>query len=58
MQFLYPKKRRARSENAALRSPPMRGASRFTEKDLQRIADVLNSTYRGGFTLNDTGEEI
>ena len=30
----------------------------FTEKDLQRIGDVLNCTYRGGFTLNDTGEEI
>ena len=30
----------------------------FTEKDLQRIAEVLNCTYNAGFTLNDTGEEI
>ena len=30
----------------------------FTEKDLQRIAEVLNCTFKAGFTLNDTGEEI
>ena len=30
----------------------------FTEKDLQRIAEALNCTFKAGFTLNDTGEEI
>jgi len=30
----------------------------FTDKDLQRIADVLDCTFKAGFTLNDTGEEI
>ena len=30
----------------------------FTDKDLQRIAKVLNCTFKAGFTLNDTGEEI
>ena len=30
----------------------------FTDKDLQRIAEVLNCTFRAGFVLNDTGEEI
>ena len=30
----------------------------FTEKDLQRIAEILNCTFNAGFTLNDTGEEI
>jgi len=30
----------------------------FTDKDLQRIAEVLDCTFKAGFTLNDTGEEI
>jgi len=30
----------------------------FTDKDLRRIAEVLNCTFRAGFVLNDTGEEI
>ena len=30
----------------------------FTEKDLQRIAEVLNCTFEARFRLNDTGEEI
>jgi transcriptional regulator with XRE-family HTH domain len=30
----------------------------FTDKDLQRIAEVLNCTFVSGFRLNDTGEEI
>jgi hypothetical protein len=30
----------------------------FTDKDLQRIAEVMNCTFKAGFTLNDTGEEI
>jgi len=30
----------------------------FTDQDLQRIAEVLNCTFKAGFTLNDTGEEI
>ena len=30
----------------------------FTESDLCKIAQVLNCTYKAGFTLNDTGEEI
>ena len=30
----------------------------FTDKDLQRIAKVLDCTFKAGFTLNDTGEEI
>jgi DNA-binding Xre family transcriptional regulator len=30
----------------------------FTDKDLQRIAEVLNCTFKAGFTLNDTGGEI
>jgi transcriptional regulator with XRE-family HTH domain len=30
----------------------------FSAKDLQRIADVLNCSYQGTFTLNDTGEEV
>ena len=30
----------------------------FTDNDLQRIAEVLNCTFKAGFVLNDTGEEI
>ena len=30
----------------------------FTEKDLQRIAKVLDCTFKTSFVLNDTGEEI
>ena len=30
----------------------------FTEKDLKRVAEVLNCKYKAGFVLNDTGEEI
>jgi DNA-binding Xre family transcriptional regulator len=30
----------------------------FSEIDLRRIAEVLDCTYRAGFVLNDTGEEI
>ena len=30
----------------------------FTEGDLRRIAEVLDCTFRAGFVLNDTGEEI
>ena len=30
----------------------------FTDNDLQRIAEALNCTFKVGFVLNDTGEEI
>ena len=30
----------------------------FTEKDLQKIANVLNCSYKATFILNDTGEQI
>ena len=30
----------------------------FTEADLRRIAEVLDCTYKAGFKMNDTGEEI
>jgi len=30
----------------------------FTERDLKRIADVLNCTFKAEFTLNDNGEEM
>ena len=30
----------------------------FTEADLRRIAEVMDCTFKAGFTLNDTGEEI
>lgn len=30
----------------------------FTEKELIQIAAALGCTYRAGFTLNDTNEEI
>ena len=30
----------------------------FTDNDLQRIAEVLDCTFKAGFVLNDTGEEI
>jgi transcriptional regulator with XRE-family HTH domain len=30
----------------------------FTDKDLQRVAEVLDCTFKAGFILNDTGEEI
>ncbi|MDR0475918.1 MAG: hypothetical protein LBH43_19910 [Treponema sp.] len=30
----------------------------FTDKDLQRIAEVLSCTFKAGFALNGTGEEI
>jgi transcriptional regulator with XRE-family HTH domain len=30
----------------------------FTEKDLCRIAEVLNCTFETVFKMNDTGEEI
>jgi transcriptional regulator with XRE-family HTH domain len=28
----------------------------FTEKDLYKIAEILNCTYTAGFKMNDTGE--
>jgi DNA-binding Xre family transcriptional regulator len=30
----------------------------FTDKDLRKIAEVLDCTFKAGFVLNDTGEEI
>jgi transcriptional regulator with XRE-family HTH domain len=30
----------------------------FTERDLRKIAGVLNCTFKPGFVLNDTGEEL
>ena len=30
----------------------------FTENDLHRIAEVLNCTFKAGFTMNDTEEKI
>ena len=30
----------------------------FTEKDLIKIAEVLNCTFEASFTMNDTGEKI
>ena len=30
----------------------------FTESDLKRIAEVLDCTFKAGFVLNETGEEI
>jgi transcriptional regulator with XRE-family HTH domain len=30
----------------------------FTDRDLQKIAEVLNCTFKANFILNDTGEEI
>ena len=30
----------------------------FSEKELMRIASVLDCTYHASFTMNDTGEEI
>ena len=30
----------------------------FTDKDLQRIAEVLDCTFKASFVLNDSGEEI
>ena len=30
----------------------------FNEADLKQIAEVLNCTFKAGFILNDTGEEI
>ncbi|GHV07071.1 hypothetical protein FACS189485_16740 [Spirochaetia bacterium] len=30
----------------------------FTDKDLRKIADVLDCIFKAGFVLNDTGEEI
>jgi hypothetical protein len=30
----------------------------FAEKDLQRIAEVLNCDFEAGFVLKDTGERI
>jgi DNA-binding Xre family transcriptional regulator len=30
----------------------------FSDKDLQRVAEVLDCTFRAGFVLNDTGEVI
>jgi transcriptional regulator with XRE-family HTH domain len=30
----------------------------FTDKDLQRIAEVLNCTFKAVFVMNDTGEEV
>jgi DNA-binding Xre family transcriptional regulator len=30
----------------------------FTDKDLQKIAVVLDCTFEAGFQLNDTGEKI
>lgn len=33
-------------------------ADNFSEKELQRIAELLDSKFKGTFILNDTGEEI
>jgi transcriptional regulator with XRE-family HTH domain len=30
----------------------------FTDKDLQKIAGVLDCTFKAAFILNDTGEQI
>lgn len=30
----------------------------FTEKELRQIAEALDCTYKAGFVMNDTGEEI
>lgn len=30
----------------------------FSEKELRRIAEVLNCSYNSVFTFNDTGEQI
>ena len=30
----------------------------FTDKDLQRIAEILDCTFEAVFKMNDTGEEI
>jgi transcriptional regulator with XRE-family HTH domain len=30
----------------------------FSDKDLQKIAGVLDSTFKAAFVLNDTGEQI
>jgi DNA-binding Xre family transcriptional regulator len=30
----------------------------FTDRDLQKIAEVLDCTFKAGFVLNGTGEEI
>ncbi|GHT96789.1 hypothetical protein FACS1894141_7270 [Spirochaetia bacterium] len=30
----------------------------FTDGDLQKIAGALDCTFKAGFILNDTGEEI
>jgi hypothetical protein len=30
----------------------------FTDKDLQKIAAVLDCTFKAKFVLNNTGEEI
>ena len=30
----------------------------FSDKDLQLIAKALDCTFKSGFVLNDTGEEI
>ena len=30
----------------------------FSEKELKEIAEVLDCTFKAGFVLNDTGEEI
>jgi transcriptional regulator with XRE-family HTH domain len=30
----------------------------FTDSDLQKIAAALDCTFKAGFVLNDTGEEI
>jgi hypothetical protein len=30
----------------------------FAETDLRKIAEVLDCTFKTGFVLNDTGEEI
>ena len=30
----------------------------FSEKELIKIADVLNCSFKGSFIMNDTGEKI
>jgi transcriptional regulator with XRE-family HTH domain len=30
----------------------------FSEKDLQKIAGALDCSFKAGFVLNDTGEEV
>lgn len=61
--LLIKRKTTARELAGSLKISPQNLSNRlhdddFSEKELNEIANILNCTFEGSFTLNDTGEKI